>query len=75
MVPTFIRPGASVVTQTLILSGVFVAVATIVHLTIVLLAGRLKGFVNDPARRRPIRRALAIVLLCIAAWLAWSTAR
>ncbi|MCX7295304.1 MAG: LysE family translocator [Hyphomicrobiales bacterium] len=75
VVPTFIRPGASVVTQTLILSGVFVAVATIVHLTIVLLAGRLKGFVNDPARRRPIRRALAIVLLCIAAWLAWSTAR
>ncbi|MDO9411635.1 MAG: LysE family translocator [Pseudolabrys sp.] len=75
VVPTFIQPGASVVTQTLILSGIFVVIATAVHLTIVLLAGRLQGFTNDPARRRPIRRALAIVLVCIAAWLAWSTAR
>jgi threonine/homoserine/homoserine lactone efflux protein len=75
VVPTFIQPGASVVTQTLVLSGIFVCVATAVHLTIVLLAGRLQGFANDPSRRRPIRRALAIVLLCIAGWLAWSTAR
>ena len=75
VVPTFIRPGASVVTQTLILSGIFVGVATAVHLTIVLLAGRLQDFANDPSRRRPVRRALAIVLFCIAGWLAWSTAR
>lgn len=75
VVPTFVQPGASVVAQTLILSGIFVAVATAVHLTIVLLAGRLQGFANDPSRRRPIRRALAVVLFCIAAWLAWSTAR
>lgn len=75
VVPTFIRPGASVVTQTLVLSGIFVCVATAVHLTIVLLAGRLQGFTNDPARRKPIRRTLAIVLLGIAGWLAWSTGR
>lgn len=75
VVPTFVRPGTSVVAQTLILSGIFVAVATAVHLTIVLLAGRLQGFANEPTRRRPIRRTLAAVLLCIAGWLAWSTAR
>lgn len=75
VVPTFVQPGASVMAQTLILSGIFVAVATAVHLTIVLLAGRLQRFTNNPSRRRPIRRALAVVLFCIAAWLAWSTAR
>jgi threonine/homoserine/homoserine lactone efflux protein len=40
-----------------------------------LLAGRVQGFANEPSRRRPVRRALALVLLGIACWLAWSTAR
>ena len=75
VVPTFVEPGRSVVVQTLILSGIFVAVATAVHTAIVLLAGRVQGFANEPSRRRPIRRALALVLLGIACWLAWSTAR
>jgi len=75
VVPTFVSPGQSVATQTLILSGIFVAVATAVHLTIVLLAGRLQDFANEPSRRRPVRRTLAVVLLGIAIWLAWSTAR
>jgi threonine/homoserine/homoserine lactone efflux protein len=75
VVPTFVQPGQSVVTQTLILTGIFVAVATDVHSAIVMLAGRVQGFANEPSRRRPIRRALALVLLGIACWLAWSTAR
>lgn len=75
VVPTFVQPGRSVVEQTLILSAIFVAVATAVHTAIVLLAGRLQGFANEPSRRRPVRQALAVVLLGIAAWLAWSTAR
>jgi threonine/homoserine/homoserine lactone efflux protein len=75
VVPTFVQPGRSVVAQTLILSGIFVAVATAVHTAIVLLAGRVQGFANEPSRRRPVRRVLALVLLGIAGWLAWSTAR
>ena len=75
VVPSYIVAGQSVVKQTLILSGIFVLVATAVHLTIVLLAGRLQDFANEASRRKPVRRALAIVLLGIAAWLAWSTAR
>ncbi len=75
VVPSYIVAGQSVVKQTLILSGIFVLVATAVHLTIVLLAGQLQDFTNEPSRRKPIRRTLAIVLLGIAAWLAWSTAR
>jgi threonine/homoserine/homoserine lactone efflux protein len=75
VVPSYIVAGQSVVKQTLILSAIFVLVATAVHLTIVLLAGQLQDFTNEASRRKPIRRALAIVLLGIAAWLAWSTAR
>ena len=75
VVPSYIVAGQSVVKQTLILSGIFVLVATAVHLTIVLAAGRVQHFANEPSRRKPVRRVLAIVLLGIAAWLAWSTAR
>jgi threonine/homoserine/homoserine lactone efflux protein len=75
VVPAFVRPDGSVVTQTLVLSGIFVAVATAVHTTIVLLASRMQFIVADPARRRPVRRALALVLAAIAVWFAISSAR
>jgi threonine/homoserine/homoserine lactone efflux protein len=75
VVPTFVRPGGSVTAQTLLLSVIFVAVATAVHTVIVVLAGRVQPFAASPARRRPIRRGLAVVLMAIAAWLAYSTTR
>lgn len=75
VVPSFVRPEGSVVIQTLLLSAIFVGVATAVHLTIVLLATRVQGYAADPSRRRPIRRTLALILVAIAAWLAYSTAR
>jgi threonine/homoserine/homoserine lactone efflux protein len=76
VLPGFIVPGAaSVFLQTALLSAVFVTVATITHLAVVLLAGRLQRFVADPAWRRPIRRWLAVALVAIAVWFLWSTAR
>jgi threonine/homoserine/homoserine lactone efflux protein len=75
VVPTFVRPNGSIVAQTLLLSAIFVAVATAVHTAIVLLAGWVQPYAADPARRRPVRRALALVLAAIAAWIAYSTAR
>jgi threonine/homoserine/homoserine lactone efflux protein len=75
VVPTFVRPDGSVVVQTLLLSAIFVAVATAVHAAIVLLASRVQHFASPPARRRSVRRALALVLVGIAGWLAFSTAR
>jgi threonine/homoserine/homoserine lactone efflux protein len=76
MVPGFVAPGASNVTaQTLILSGIFVVIATTIHLDIVLLASRLHGVLANPERRRIVRRALAIVLAGIAIWFAASTSR
>jgi len=76
VLPGFIVPGAaSVFLQTVLLSAVFVTVATATHLAVVLLASRLQRFVADPAWRRPIRRVLAIALVGIAVWFLLSTAR
>ena len=75
VVPTFVRPGGSVVVQTLLLAGIFVAIATAVHSAIVILASRLQHFATSEHRRKPVRRALALLLVGIAIWLAYSTAR
>ena len=76
VLPGFIVAGAgSVLVQTALLSAVFVAVATGTHLLVVLAASRLQRYVADPEWRRPIRRALALVLAAIAIWFTFSTAR
>jgi threonine/homoserine/homoserine lactone efflux protein len=75
MVPTFVAANDHVVAQTLLLSAVFVAIATAIHLMIVLLASRLHGLLADPARRRVVRRLLALVLAGIAVWFAVATDR
>jgi threonine/homoserine/homoserine lactone efflux protein len=76
VVPTFVTPSPdNVVAQTLLLSGIFVAVATAIHLSIVLLASRLHDVLTDPAQRRVVRRTLAVLLAGVAVWFAVSTAR
>jgi threonine/homoserine/homoserine lactone efflux protein len=76
VLPGFIVPGAiSVFTQTLLLSAVFVTVATLTHVAVVLLAGRLHRFLADPRYRVPVRRAIALVLVVVAIWFLLTTAR
>ncbi|RVD33545.1 LysE family translocator, partial [Mesorhizobium sp. M4B.F.Ca.ET.019.03.1.1] len=52
-----------------------VAIATAVHGVIVVLAGTLEPFLNDPRRERFARRLLSALLALVAFWFAWSTAR
>ena len=61
--------------QTVFLSGIYVAVATLVHAMIVVLAGTLAPVLNDPRRERPVRRVLSALLALVAIWFAISTAR
>jgi threonine/homoserine/homoserine lactone efflux protein len=76
VLPEFIQIGrGSVGAQTFTLSAIYVAVATLVHVTIVLLASRLQDLIHTPQTRRTIRRALALLLAGIAVWLAASTGR
>jgi len=62
-------------TQALVLIAIYVAIATAIHASIVLLAAQLQGVVQAAATGRIIRRVFAILLAGIAAWLAISTSR
>lgn len=76
VMPDFIQIGkGSVTTQTLILSAIYVSIATAIHLMIVLLASRMQRIIETPDKRRNIRRALAVLLAAIAVWFALSTGR
>jgi threonine/homoserine/homoserine lactone efflux protein len=72
VLPEFIRPGGSVVSQTLALSAVYVTIATAIHASIVALAGSLQSSVASN-NRRLVRRLLAVALVIIAIWFALTT--
>lgn len=76
VLPEFVQPErGSLLSQTAILSAIYVAIATAVHLTIVLLAGSLQSTIESPDKRRWIRKSLALALAGIAIWFAISTQR
>lgn len=76
VLPEFIRPGAgSVMSQTLALSAVYVTVATIIHSSIVALAGMMQSKIATADNRRTVRRLLALALVVIAIWFALTTGR
>jgi threonine/homoserine/homoserine lactone efflux protein len=76
VLPEFIRlDGGSVARQTLMLSVIYVAIATTIHATIVLLAGSLQSIIVTANNRRSIRRAFALMLVGIAIWFALTTGR
>ena len=76
VLPEFVRiDGGPVLTQTLLLSAIYVGIATVIHAGIVVLSGSLQGTIATPARRRTVRRSLALVLLGIAIWFALTSGR
>jgi len=75
VLPAFVDPTRAVLTQTVALSLVYVAVATAIHTSIVVLAASAQPLLSDPARSQAVRRALAVALAVIVVWFAYSTAR
>jgi threonine/homoserine/homoserine lactone efflux protein len=75
VLPTFVDPLRSLLPQTITLTAANVAVATVVHVVIVLLAGSLEPFLNNPRREKIARRILSALLALVAVWFGWSTAR
>jgi threonine/homoserine/homoserine lactone efflux protein len=76
VLPEFVRAEAgSVVSQTLILSVVYVAIATFIHATIVALASSLQSIIDVANNRKTVRRAFALALVAIAIWFAFTTGR
>jgi threonine/homoserine/homoserine lactone efflux protein len=79
VIPGFVRydsGGAGLLLQIARLGAIYVAIATVIHAGIVLLAGQLRPFlVSEGRRHRLVRRMLALALVLVAAWLAWTTRR
>jgi threonine/homoserine/homoserine lactone efflux protein len=73
--PEFVDPAQPVLAQTILLSAVYVFVATAVHTTMVSLAGTARPLLDHPDRSRILRRGLSLMLGVIAVWFAFSTAR
>lgn len=74
VLPEFIQAdGRPIFTQTLLLSVIYVGIATLIHSGIVAMAVALQTTVATTDRRRMIRRGLALVLVGIAVWFALTT--
>ncbi len=74
VLPQFLPPGSgwsSALTLALIGAGV----ATLIHLTIVIMASRAHGWIGQPDRSRLVRRMLSLSLVGVAAWMFIGSAR
>jgi threonine/homoserine/homoserine lactone efflux protein len=76
VLPEFVTPSlGNIALQTLTLSAIYVTIATVIHTLIVLSASRMRTLLRDPDTVKTVRRVLAAMLVGVAVWLAWSTAR
>lgn len=73
VLPGFVSSTIHVTGQLLTLSIVYVAIATIIHLTIVMLASSARSFLDSTEKRLFVRRTLSLMLAAIAIWFGWST--
>jgi threonine/homoserine/homoserine lactone efflux protein len=75
VLPRFTDPASGrVFSQTILLICVYVAVATAIHVLIVIGAGLARPFLEGP-RERAARRAMALLLVAVAVWFAVTTGR
>jgi threonine/homoserine/homoserine lactone efflux protein len=78
VVPGFIQydpRGAGLLAQAAALGAIYIAIATAIHASIVLLASQLRALLIVGSHQKPVRRVLAVTLVLVAAWLAWTTRR
>jgi len=73
ILPTFADESRGLFGQTIMLSVVYVAIATLVHCAIVLLGDAARPWLDNPRRSSIIRRLFSILLVVIAVWLFLST--
>lgn len=74
-VPRFVGPEDQGAARLALLGAIYVAVATLVHGSVVLLAATLHPYLADGTRQVALRRGLSVALLLVAGWLAWGTRR
>jgi threonine/homoserine/homoserine lactone efflux protein len=75
ILPSFTDPTGSILTQIILLTVIFVMIATVIHVGIVTLAGTLRPFLENPQKRRVVRRVLALLLAGVAIWFGLTTGK
>lgn len=74
VLPAYISQTSPVAPQTALLSASYVAIATTVHLIIVMLAAQAHGWISAGIRACIVRRVFAVLLAGIAIWFLISSA-
>jgi threonine/homoserine/homoserine lactone efflux protein len=73
ILPVFLDSTRPIISQSVLLTGTYVAVATAVHAAIILLAARVGGAMAKTSLAQTIARGLSVTLVAVALWLAWTT--
>ena len=73
VMPGFISAGQPLLAQTTLLVALYVAAATLIHASIVLLAATLQPIFTHPNLRRGAAAVFAVVLVGVAVWLLLKT--
>ena len=73
VLPSFVVSGENLLGQTVLLTALYVAVATVVHLVIVALAGSVNRWFEQPEQQKIARRIFAVLLAGVALYFLWST--
>jgi threonine/homoserine/homoserine lactone efflux protein len=68
VLPEFVDPAKAALAQSLLLTAIYVAIATAVHLMIVLLAGFGQQWLGNRRREQRLRQAFTLLLVGIAIW-------
>jgi threonine/homoserine/homoserine lactone efflux protein len=73
MLPTFTNVEGNLQQQIYILTILFVGIATMTHALVVIMAGQFEKTLKNSKKQKNIRQIMALLLLCVAIWFAWST--
>ena len=73
VLPNFVDPARSAWEQSAILTAAYVVVATLIHTAVVLAADGVKPLLVSPTLRARLGIVFALLLVAVAAWLAFST--
>ncbi|KEO86465.1 hypothetical protein EH30_11540 [Erythrobacter sp. JL475] len=68
VMPQFVSDGRPSLGEGLTLASVSVAIATLIHLALILGAARLRPLLMQPERARIVRRILAVMMLGVGLW-------
>lgn len=75
VMPGFVVAGQPALGQTVLLGAIYVAVATLIHAGVVLLASFVQPLLTQSASRRIMGGIFAALLLVVAVWVGFNTAR